>query len=211
LSDVLLHTDLLEELAARWRAQRAPIADGLRPGLSDAEIDALTGPLDLDLPEEARVWWGWHDGVARHPSGLLVYQQMGGIGLPFFSLEEAVARYRSRRSMAVDAATHGRPGEPLSSADYWWHPSWFPITDTDWAATIACDCDVAAGAPSPVRVVHWEDYSEAGAVAASSLGEVVRWWIEALDSGRFRYDAARNAWWADRADTPLTRERSEIA
>ena len=38
----------------------------LRPGLTDAEMDALTEPLGIVLPEEARVWWGWHDGTDPH-------------------------------------------------------------------------------------------------------------------------------------------------
>jgi hypothetical protein len=62
-SSRLLTEHLLEELAERWRALRAPIADSLRPGLSDAEMDALVSPLGLRLPHEARVWWGWHDGT----------------------------------------------------------------------------------------------------------------------------------------------------
>ena len=36
----------------------------LAPGLTDQQIDTLTAPYGIDLPEEARVWWRWHNG--RH-------------------------------------------------------------------------------------------------------------------------------------------------
>ena len=65
-----LTVDLLEQLAERWRRQRAPITEALSPGLDEEEMDALIAPLGLSLPVEARVWWGWHDGVAaKHAHG----------------------------------------------------------------------------------------------------------------------------------------------
>jgi hypothetical protein len=50
----LLTGDLLDQLAAPWRDQHAPITALLRPGLTDEEIDATTAPAGIRLPEEAR-------------------------------------------------------------------------------------------------------------------------------------------------------------
>jgi len=45
----------------------------------------------------------------------------------------------------------------------------------------------------------------------SSFRELVMWWIEALDAGRFRYDPARAVWTGDHAATPPERRRYGIA
>jgi hypothetical protein len=66
----VLDDALLDELGGRWRDLGAPISDALRPGLTDAEIGALTAPLGLVLPEEARRWWRWHDGASAQPESL---------------------------------------------------------------------------------------------------------------------------------------------
>lgn len=60
---VVLDDALVERTVERLRSAGADLADRLRPGLSDAQIDELAGPAGIDLPEEARVWWRWHDGV----------------------------------------------------------------------------------------------------------------------------------------------------
>lgn len=52
-----LTVELLEELKARWRDLGAPIAEQLRPGLSQEQIDAIVAPLGLHVPSEALVWW----------------------------------------------------------------------------------------------------------------------------------------------------------
>lgn len=67
LNSAVLADALLEELALRWRQQGASIADLLRPGLSEEEMDELTDPLGLVLPREAKIWWGWHDGAFPAP------------------------------------------------------------------------------------------------------------------------------------------------
>jgi hypothetical protein len=52
-----------ERLAAASRACGAPILEHQQPGLVDEQIDALTAPLGLTAPAEARASWGSHDGV----------------------------------------------------------------------------------------------------------------------------------------------------
>jgi cell wall assembly regulator SMI1 len=93
----LLTEDLLEHLAERWRALRAPIANSLRPGLSEAEMEALVDPLGLRLPTEARVWWGWHDGVEVD---LLSYG-IGNCIVPL-QLARAVEKYGELLEVAAD-------------------------------------------------------------------------------------------------------------
>lgn len=59
--------DLLERFASALRARGIPV-DDLMPGLGDDEIDEITGPVGLELPEEVRAWWRWHDGDRRVPT-----------------------------------------------------------------------------------------------------------------------------------------------
>ena len=59
----ILDLALLDQFDARLRALGAAIVDMWAPGLSDDAIDALVGPIGIELPEEARVWWRWHNGV----------------------------------------------------------------------------------------------------------------------------------------------------
>jgi hypothetical protein len=67
VTNELLDAGLLAQLEDCWRACGAPVADALRPGLTDDEMDALTAPLGIRLPAEARRWWGWHDGANAKP------------------------------------------------------------------------------------------------------------------------------------------------
>ncbi len=53
----------LEHFGERVRATGAPIADAWAPGASEEHIDTLLAPLGIDLPGEARLWWGWHNGL----------------------------------------------------------------------------------------------------------------------------------------------------
>lgn len=59
----LLDDTLLKQFDEVLGSLGAPISRAWRPGLSEAQIDALLQPADLDLPEEARTWWRWHDGA----------------------------------------------------------------------------------------------------------------------------------------------------
>jgi hypothetical protein len=56
-------TNRLSELDEELQRIGAPIVGSWLPGLDDPEIDALLRPLDIELPEEAREWWRWHNGV----------------------------------------------------------------------------------------------------------------------------------------------------
>ena len=209
----LLDIHLLDELLARWRDQRAPIADRLEPGLPNAAMDELTSPLGLRLPAEARVWWGWRDGAPQDETRLLTSRQMGTFGLPFLSLEEAVAEYRSRRDAAQEAAARQGDNAPaeLADPDYWWDLSWFPITVTGNGTAVACDCSVGPEAPTPIRAIRWGSGPDFGDVVLPSMRELVKWWIDAFDNGTFRFDAESNLWTGDPGASPRERWQYGIA
>jgi hypothetical protein len=174
---------MLEELADRWRRHGAPVGDGLQPGLVGEQIDALTAPLGLRLPTEARVWWGWHDGV--YASRVRWAREREVVpGLEFLPLAEAVRRCIDMRVISLDWHKSAAGAEP----DPWWGPSWFVLTDAGQAGIIAGDCAIPDGAPTPIRCV---DPPEPGNVPSTpilgSLGALVQGWIDAFDQGAWTY------------------------
>ena len=181
----MLTIDLLEALADRWRLLGAPIIENLRPGLSDAEIDALTHPLGITLPGEARTWWSWHDGVgsdAGRPE-----HKIGGLMMELIPLAEAVRDYQDGRALLVDAGGEGALED--------WPTSWFPITAQGHGDVVVCQCGVPRNAATPIHVFHWDQPDPRP--AANSFGELIALWIEAIDSGRWVYDAPRRSWYLD--------------
>jgi hypothetical protein len=87
----VLTTELLEQLAKRWREHGAPVASHLRAGLTAEQMDELTRPLGLHLSSEARTWWGWHDG-ADPALRLGTERDLGGPLQGFLTLEESDQR-----------------------------------------------------------------------------------------------------------------------
>jgi hypothetical protein len=157
-------------------------------------------PLGLRLPDEARTWWAWHDGVsAAVPFGAA--RELGP-GLPFLPLEEAAALYRHARKQAVDVAAE--------RADYWWRPSWFPITER--RGEIRCDCSVPANVPTPIYWAYSHDHDAEGLTKprVHSFGTMVRWWIDALETGAWTYDTDAHRWTHNPGLVSAARERSGL-
>ncbi len=171
---------LLDELEQRWRTLGLPLLDRLRPGLTDAEIDTLVAPLGLDLPEEARTWWRWHDGIDLEGATGNGWT-FGPDRRPFGPLAAAVGECERLRTMAGELA------DPSAGRDetYWWSPTWFPLTTG--GKPLVCDCAVA-GRVTPIRIydTHVETFHKP---RADSFGQVVTWWIEAYDNGEWQFVA----------------------
>ena len=72
-ASVILDTRCWTASEDRLRSGGALIVDALAPGLTDAQIDELLHPAGVDLPEEARVWWRWHDARRRRCAAELVW------------------------------------------------------------------------------------------------------------------------------------------
>ena len=172
--------------------------DHLRPGLPSKRIDEITRPLGLTLPVEARIWWGWHDGVDVRFG---VHVELSP-SLPFLPLEEAAALCDHARRQAAQVAG--------DQADYWWRPSWFPITER--RGEIRCDCDVQEGAPTPIFYAYSHDHDADGLnnPKVDSFGRMVGWWVEALETGAWRYNAEAKRWERHPELLPPERERSGL-
>lgn len=114
---------------------------------------------------------------------------IGGSYLRFLKLADAVGEYHSSRQVAETAA------RTAEEADRLWHPGWLPISTT--GGVIACDCSVQSGAATPIRVVHWGHREDSDVPVAESFGQMVAWWIEAIERGAWRYDTRVGRWEID--------------
>jgi hypothetical protein len=188
-----LTLELLSSLEDRWRSQGARVVERLRPGLTRSEQEGTLSSLALVLPDEGTLWWEWHDG-AMTPDG---NYELLGPDLPFLPLAKSVEWYREFRAIAEE-----------ENADADWPPEWFPLT-TSSQGPIVIDCSIGPGRPTPIRKIDWANAPSTESLAeprASSLGELVRWWIDALDVGAWRYDAAVGRWDYDWTLLPRDRE-----
>jgi cell wall assembly regulator SMI1 len=188
---MLLNTHLLAELEARWRAQGAPITERLTPGLSNEEMDAITAPLGIRLPAEARLWWQWHNGVPVSTVTLRAQRTIGGAYYEYTPLEEAAAEYEQARNIAAEVVS-----SPDTAGDFW-HPSWWPISSDLGGRWIACQCDVAEDAPTPIRAINFAEGTQFEPPVLGSFGELVQHFIDGMDQGVWRYDADTERWVKD--------------
>lgn len=175
--------DLLTALEEEWRRQGAPIADLLAPGLTDQDIDALVDPVGLRLPQELRVWWRWHDGLAHVPDAWPEGSIGPGDWHPM-SLREAVDRYREEL-----------PDRPDPAGDLYWRATWFPFAimsnDVLFVDTAATSPD---GEAAPVRYRAWFGWFNYEVDQAPSLTATVQKWLRALREGYFWWEPREHVW-----------------
>jgi cell wall assembly regulator SMI1 len=177
---------LLNRLENAWRRQKAPIAEFLVPGLSEDVIEAMTAPLGLRLPVEARAWWQWQNGVdVPKERWTSEAPRLGGTDLDIISLDRAVAEYLQSRRLDEEL----RRRDPIFREQQLMpSPSWFPIARAPNGDVLMVDCSVPEGAPTPIRRISFGDLDFAR-VRLNSLTEVVELWLELLD---------RELWWYSR-------------
>ena len=179
----MLDDALLAALETHWSKQSAPIAGALAPGLSDEQISATTAPLDLDLPEEARRWWRWHNGVVPEAEGSQAV--LLGPGLQYLSLERACALCASQREFSREE--NESRGVPPDDPDTFWPSAWFPIT-----GHLASDCSTGESEMTPIRVAIASDGPYG--VCAPSFGTLVAAWIRALEHEGWLFDRSLGLW-----------------
>jgi len=184
---------LLERLAEQWRRHDAPIARRLAPGLTDQEMDALTEPLGLRVPPEARTWWRWHNG-ARDASILT------GGGKAFASLERCVSLAAQIREIAREAV---RPyGLSAQQSDEQargiWNWDWLPLSEDGVGTMLVIDAAVEnPRALCPVSYRGPDHGTDDAVVVMPSIGALVQEWTRALETGRGVHVPQTDQWALD--------------
>ena len=170
----LLSLSLLDEFESRLRAEGLVAVRSLASGLTDAEIDALTGVHGIELPEEARVWWRWHNGSHAKVGDPAWYF------LPFrqiFTLEYALSEYADERCLMREANEPEALLRPVGEK---------PVIH------FCC----AGVRDEPVPIYGRLDWASPPSLRLPSIGELVLTWLEYIDRGLFDV-GADGAWRVD--------------
>ena len=151
----LLSPDILTRFESLLRSRNVKIVDAWAPGLSDAQIDDIIGPAGLQMPEEVRVWWRWHNGVRP--------------GSPPDHWMIVPGRDLLRLQDAVDTYSYVGRGDGLLK----------PFSEKPH---IYVACRATGKVPAPV---YYETYDFSPHLALPSFGELILGWIRYIDSGGY--------------------------
>ena len=191
---------------------KAPICDHLQPGLDNEAMAAITDPLGLRLPDEARVWWGWHDGVPGIESAA-PERHLGPGNFAYTPLTQAAQWYVRMRELAhltARTVAERNQNDPYVDPERTWPRTRFPLFAPNGYDVVAFECDVAAGAPSPIYYFDLEGGGFTHDAGADSFAQMIGWWREAFAEGHIRYDPAQRVWHEDWAQLPDRVRRSGV-
>jgi cell wall assembly regulator SMI1 len=199
----MLDAQLLDRLSATWRAHGAPIEDALAPNRTVEFLTSDDGTLHVDLPEELRTWWAWHDGATkgRRP----IHSWMMGPNLTPMSSTWSRDWWQTMMAEAATMATTvatDMPGTEMADTDYWWRETWVPLFSNGVGGTLVADCGLGPAGVTPIRLVDWH-HEKRLPPATASLGQVVEWWIEAIELGIWTWDKDRGMWVRTRWDPEI--------
>lgn len=178
-----LDAEQLRHLEGLLAHQGAVVVQRLRSPASAEAIAAVEDYLGRPLPSEVKTWWAWHDGTDDGIPG--EHAAKGLIG-PFFEFHSTTQAIYYTQECRDDAEVIA-PDDP----DATWGKTWLAIGNV---GKVACESSVEADAPVPILDVDYHHVDIPGTVFARSFGEMVSWWIEALEVGAWRYEPERDVW-----------------
>jgi hypothetical protein len=182
----VLGPTLIAAYEARLRDLAVPLEEWDTPGLTDDEMKDTVASLSLRLPQEARIWWGWHNGSPGYGLAKIAVP----VGDKLLSLTEAVEVHKECRDLAVRLVEPDMP--ELANPDDRWSASWLPITGPQTPTVI--DCSHPELPITPVRSINFQYVEASKDVGAASLGQMVTWWIGAIDTGAWQWDRSQHKW-----------------
>jgi len=169
----MLTTGQIDRLVEALRQQGAPVVDRLAPGLTHRRMDELTGPLDIRVPDEARIWWGHYNGAPLRPGD--------GPLVPALSPSRWWAPLEAVVALCLEVRESIDPDM--------WLKSWLPVTVGGYDLVI--ETEVEPGQPSPVHVIDFEgddeDVGEDHIPTLPSMGTLVDTWTRAVAGDAVRF------------------------
>lgn len=174
----------LDGYEGRLRARGVPVDRILLPGLPNSEIDSLTAGLPFQLSDEMRTFYQWRNGSTEERS----YCYLPGV------------RYLSTLVWAVSDYDEWRFS--FSTDRYEFRETWFPLNSRD-GRTLAADCGVAAGEPSPLYYANIKGSEAWDEVCSQSFAEMVYVWNRMLDEDYWTYDTETGEWTERFASIPV--------
>jgi len=168
---------LLHRLEERWVAEGAGIAAALRPPVTEEQLRQAEAEIGARLPEEVRVWFGWHDGV----------DESAGVqtSLPFL-----------RELVSLDLALDLR-WEFLSDAprpEYTYRSAWLPFASAGPSNAFVVDCSGGTAALTPIHIVDFWTDEPWDIIRTPSLTAVVEMWWQLTEQGIYRWNPQAGGW-----------------
>ncbi len=165
--------DLLSGLQASVQNRFPAMAASLRPGASEAQLDAFEAHIGQRLPAQFRELYRWHDGQDDDDGtalGLFV-------GLPFLPLAQAQRHWQDEcRALDVPAAQQARDGQaygcvpPGAIKPVPASRCWIPFADDGAGAFLGVDLDPGpAGQPGQVITHGGREFVRVGAAPSLSV------------------------------------------
>lgn len=186
----MLTEQLLDRLTATWHAHGVPIEEALAPGRVVSSFTSDDEKLHVELPAELRTWWAWHDGMVEDWQGTWPVAP----GLTPMSFKESRDWWQWSLEHAQKIAADAPAGTPNADPGYWWREGWIPLA-SDGTGYIVADCDLGEPDVAPIRRIKWEpDLDVTSRPRTESFGQLVEWWIEALELGLWTYDRDTKTW-----------------
>lgn len=158
-----------------WLAEHAPDrAAELRPGASDAAIEALEKKIGHKLPADYVASLARHDGAANLSS--YVYQDSKSVAASWEAMRETPTEGRE-----IDAP------EAKVIKPVWWNKAWVPFAEDSGGNLLCLDLD-----PGPKgkkgQVLVFEMSMGPGPEGHASFGEWLADYRDGLKAGRFVVD-----------------------
>jgi cell wall assembly regulator SMI1 len=143
-SRLMLTEQLFDRLSATWRDHGVPIEDALVPGGAVESFTSDDGALHVDLPDELRTWWSWHDGAS-----------WGALGPDLTAYASTKSRewWQTMRTEAANMATNmatDLPGNEMAHSDFWWQETRVPLASNGAGGYIVADCRLGSAGATPI-------------------------------------------------------------
>ncbi len=166
--------DLLLEWEGEWRSLGAPVQELVFPGLARQAVGRQLRDAFGKAPVELVEWFSWHNGSP--------------INRPMDELRSAAPSSRTLMPLQ-DCLAHRREflAVPRQTSDGWdlprWDPRWLTLShDTGGEGSLAFHVDDLT-----LIDVYWWD-AEFTRIAADSMAEAVRIWVETLRAGYYAWE-----------------------
>lgn len=168
-----------------WINNHAPhMLQGLNAGAAHESIMQLEQLIGHNLPEDFKVFYGWHNGQRPESEGLIDTEEL----LSLTRIEEEWKKWQE----LLEGGDFVKDGTEVLSEpqqgirDDWWNSLWIPITYDGMGNHYCLDLDPATEGIRGQVIRMWHDAPERELVA-SSFREWISGYIGAVEQGEYVY------------------------
>lgn len=184
-----LDEELLDRLDAVLAAQPGDLIAAVGSSTPEQHVRARISELGVEPSDEAVLWFTRHE-----------WNSVPILGWQVMSVDQAVSHYRGIRRLAAEMVERGLH----DALEDYWAPDWLAGFFSGGSTDLVIDCGPGPRAPSPIRMVDWQDMGtdEYAAEVEPSIGSYIESACALLESGRYHWDPSSECWvpmdWASR-------------